>query len=224
MTRKVLLICGILAALMYVPADALGGVAWQAYSHASQGVSELMASGAPSRPLVLSLMTVRNVLLIAFAVGVWRSADGKLALRLTAILLLAEALVGQVTATFFPVPQRGASGTATMHIIGTAVESLFIVLAMGIAAAVFGRRFRLYSIATILVLLAFGAWAGLDAPRIEAQLPTPWLGIKERVNIYAYLLWMAVLAVTLLHRGAGADADKLRQRHRRGAAGVGSPG
>jgi hypothetical protein len=222
MTRKALLLCGIVASLVYVIADALGAVAWQDYSHASQGVSELMAIGAPSRPLVLSLMTVRSLLLIAFASGIWSSADGKLALRLTASLLVADAVVGQVTASFFPVPQRGAMGTATMHVIGTGVESLCIVLAMGFAAAAFGRRFRLYTIGTILILLVFGAWAGLDISRIEAQLPTPWLGITERINIYAYLLWMIVLAIALLHGGDTAIAIEARGRDPRGASGVGS--
>jgi hypothetical protein len=63
------------------------------------------------------------------------------------------------------------------------------------AAAAFGNRFRRYSIGTIVILLVFGAVAGSDISRIDAQLPTPRLGIIERVDIYAYLLWMVVLAI-----------------------------
>ena len=37
---------------------------------------------------------------------------------------------------------------------------------------------------------------------IGTGVETPWLGITERINIYAYLLWMAVLAVTLLRQRA----------------------
>jgi hypothetical protein len=199
-SSRALIVCGILASLLYVLADALGAVAWPGYSHASQGVSELMATGAPSRPLVLSLMSVRSFLLLVFALGVWRSAQGKLALRFTAILLVTDAVVGQVTATFFQAVQRGAAGSPTMHVIGTGLESLAILLAMGFSAAAFGKRFRLYSIGTILILLVFGALAGADTSPIEAQLPTPWLGITERINIYAYLLWMVVLAIALLRR------------------------
>lgn len=116
-------------------------------------------------------------------------------MRLTAVLLVVDAVVGQVTAAFFPVPQRGVTGNSLMHIIGTGLESLAIILSMGFAAAAFGKRFRLYSIGTIVILLVFGAAAGSDISRIDAQLPTPWLGIIERVNIYAYLLWMVVLAI-----------------------------
>ena len=202
MAMKALLACGILASLLYAVADALGAVAWPGYSHASQTVSELMAIGAPSRPLVLSLMTVRSLFLLAFALGVAWSAPGRWAVRLSAILLVADAVVGQTTASFFPVPQRGATGSSIMHVIGTGLELLAIILSMGFAAAAFGKRFRLYSIATIAILLVFGAVAGSGLSRIDAQLPTPWLGIIERINIYAYLLWMAVLAIVIL-RGGG---------------------
>ena len=54
------------------------------------------------------------------------------------------------------------------------------------------------SIATILTLFVCGVWAFLDAPRIAANLPTPWVGVRERINIYGYMLWMLMLAATLL--------------------------
>jgi hypothetical protein len=200
MRTKPLLICGILGSILYLFADVIGGLIWQGYSHASQGVSELMAVGAPSRSLVLFVMTVRTLLLVVFAVGVWQAANGKLALRLTSSLLLADAVIGQITASFFPAPQRGSGGTATMHEIGTALESLCIVLAIGFGATAFARGFRLYSIGTILMLLIFGGLAASQIPQIEAQVPTPWLGFTERINIFAYLLWLAVLALVLFPR------------------------
>jgi hypothetical protein len=38
----------------------------------------------------------------------------------------------------------------------------------------------------------------LNAPRIGANLPTPWVGVWERINIGVFLLWVVVLAMTLL--------------------------
>jgi hypothetical protein len=38
----------------------------------------------------------------------------------------------------------------------------------------------------------------LDLRQIAANLPTPWFGVTERINIYSYMLWMLVLAVLLL--------------------------
>jgi len=33
---------------------------------------------------------------------------------------------------------------------------------------------------------------------VEAQLPTPWLGIIERISVYSPMLWILVLAILLL--------------------------
>ena len=79
--------------------------------------------------------------------------------------------------------------------------------AMGFAATAFGRRFRLYTIATIAVVLVFGAWSVMDAPRIEAGLPTPWVGVKERIFWYAYQSWFVVLAVTLFREQSDAGTQ-----------------
>ncbi len=43
----------------------------------------------------------------------------------------------------------------------------------------------------------------MDGPRVAAQLPTPWLGIKERINIYASMLWVLVLAIKTLRAENG---------------------
>jgi NADH:ubiquinone oxidoreductase subunit H len=84
---------------------------------------------------------------------------------------------------------------------------LLLLTAMAFALGAFGRKFRLYTVVTIAVMLAFGAWSGMDATRIEAGLPTPWVGARERIFWYAYQVWFIVLAVTMLRRG-GPDARK----------------
>jgi len=33
---------------------------------------------------------------------------------------------------------------------------------------------------------------------MAANLPTPWLGVTERISIFGYMLWIAVLAIVLL--------------------------
>jgi hypothetical protein len=85
-----------------------------------------------------------------------------------------------------------------MHIPATAVMSVFIVLAMGFGATLLGKRFRYYSYGTIATLLVFGTLASLQADQMAANEPTPWMGIEERINIYATMLWVAVLAIGLL--------------------------
>jgi hypothetical protein len=207
MVRKVLLICGILSSLLYVGTDILAAMQWEGYSYTSQAISELMAIGAPTRPLVVSLFTIYNVLVIAFGLGIWATANRKRALRLTGILQIGYGIVGQVALLFFPMHLRGAEGTIsdTMHAIFTLVIVTFTLLSMGFGAAAFGKRFRLYSIGTILILLLFGVLAGLNGPRIAAQLPTPWFGVMERINIFVSLLWVLVLAIILLRAENGQD-------------------
>ena len=65
-----------------------------------------------------------------------------------------------------------------------------------------GSGFRRYSIATIVVMLVFAAWAAMDAGRIEAGLATPWVGVIERVSFYSWHLWFIVLALRLSPKGS----------------------
>lgn len=207
MIRRLLLICGILSSLLYVAMNALGTMQWESYNSTSQAVSELSAIGAPSRPYWVSLGVLYQVLAILFGWGVWTWAGRNRALRITGGLLVAYGLVG-LAAPFFPMHLRGAERTFTdtMHKGLTVVTVFFMLSAIGFGAAAFGRRFRFYSIATILVLFLFGALTGLDAPRIEADLPTPWVGVTERINIGAFLLWIVVLATTLLRAGVNRES------------------
>ena len=70
MGRKVLLGCGIVSSLLYVGAGVVGARRWSGYSLASHTVSELSAIGAPSRPVVIPLLTAHGALVIPFGVGV----------------------------------------------------------------------------------------------------------------------------------------------------------
>ena len=199
MVRKVLLICGILASLLYVGTDILAAMRWEGYSYTSQSVSELRAIGAPTRPFLVPVLLIYAMLEIAFGWGVREAAGQKRVLRIAGVLLIGLGVVDLV-APFFPMHLRGAekSLTDTMHIILTVVTVLLILLIIGFGAVAEGNRFRVYSIATIVILIVCGAWAFWDGPRIAANLPTPWIGVRERINIYGYMLWMLALAVVLL--------------------------
>lgn len=201
MLRKVLLGCGIVSSLLYVAMNIIAAMRYLGYSPFSQTVSELSAIGAPTRPLWVALGTVYGVLLVAFGVGVWQSAGSKRALRGAAVLLIAYAIFGLF---WPPMHQRavlaagGGTMSDTLHIVWTGVSMLAMFGFIGFAAAAFGNRFRLYSIGTILVMLVFGALTGLETSRMTANLPTPWMGVWERINIFAYMLWIAALATGLL--------------------------
>jgi CubicO group peptidase (beta-lactamase class C family) len=222
--RRALLMCGILASVLYVGTDVLATLRYEGYRYTDRAVSELFAIGAPTSPLVVPLFLAHGVLQIAFALGVWMSAAGQRGLRITASLLAGIGLVDLV-AYFFPMHMRGVPGTLTdaMHVGLASVTVLLCLLAIGFAARAFGPRFRLYSIGTIVALIAAGGRAGWDGARVAANLATPWLGVTERVCIYGYMSWMAVLAGVLLWvRGAAAAAPLVideRKRSEPSAAG-----
>ena len=211
LARQTLLVCGILSSLLYVATDLVGGLRYEGYSFTSQAVSELMATGAPSEPFVDPLFITYGVLALAFGVGVFREAAGQSrALRIAGALLIAYALVGFTGPTLFEMHPRGSGmqGGDTPHIILTGVLVLLTLLAIVFAAFALGNRFRVYSFATLAVLVVFGALTAPFGARLAAGQPTPGFGILERINIYSSLLWIAVLATALLRRPARHDAEE----------------
>jgi hypothetical protein len=218
MVRKVLLVCGIAASLLYVGATVVGALQWNGgYDWTTRSVSELFALDAPSRPLVATAFLVYGLLMIAFGVGVWLSAGAKRSLRMLAGLLVGYGLVGLPGPVFFSMHTmvRGGGTQAmqssdVLHIILTAALVLLIVLSIGFGATAFGTPFRLYSIGTILVVLVFGALAGLQSSNMANNLPTPWMGVEERLNIFAYMLWIVVLAIGLLRAHSARAPGEVR--------------
>jgi len=210
MARTILLICGILSSLLYVGTDILAALRYEGYSYTAQTVSELSAIGAPTRPLVIPIYVAYDVLLIAFGLGIRASARSKRTLRITAGLIVGIGVVG-LAALPFPMHVRGTGMTLTdtMHIVLTGAIVLLTLLAMGFGATAYGRRFRLFSIVTLVTVVVFGVLAGLDGPRVAANLPTPWIGVTERINIGAYLLWVLVLGLTVLRARDSAAPDLL---------------
>jgi hypothetical membrane protein len=197
-----LLICGILSPVLYAVSDVLAGMQWEGYSFRDQTISELGAIGAPSRPLFTVLLLVVYGIMVAFGVGIWKAAGGNRRLQVVGGLLFGLGVmaltVGQFAAMRLRGTEQGLAGA--MHLVEGMVAMLMTFTAMGIAATAFGTRFRLYTIATIVLALGFGAWAGLDAPGVGQGLATPWVGVKERIFWYGYQSWFIVLALTLLRR------------------------
>ena len=198
--RKALLVCGVISSLLY--ASMIWGIRYQGYSPISQVPSELTAIGAPTQALWARLGLIYTVLITGFAIGVWMSAGGNRAVRIVGGLLLAYASLGLLW-PFAAMHQRqvlaagGGTLSDTLHVALGAVTVFLMFLAIGFGTTAFGKRFRRYSIATIVVLLAFGGLTFLEAPRLQMNLPTPWIGLWERINISVFLLWIVMLGAVL---------------------------
>jgi hypothetical protein len=210
MARKALLVCGILSSLLYIAMNVFIPMQWQGYSSASQTVSELSAIDAPTRPIWVPLGIAYTLLVAAFGFGVWVSARRNRPLRVVGALLIASGIIGL---GWPPMHQRavlaagGGTLTDTMHIVWSIVTVLLFMLEIGFGAAALGKRFRLYSIVTLVILVIFGALTFRDAPGVGANLPTPWIGVWERINIGVFMLWVIVLAIALLRVRDRQDAS-----------------
>ena len=196
-----LLLCGIFSSLIYAGMNILCGMRYDGYSFTSQTVSELSAIDAPTRPLWVSLAIVYSMFIIAFGWGIWQSGVLYRRFRIVGALLIGNAVIGLF---WPPMHQRevlaagGGSLTDTLHIVFSFVAVSLMALVIALSAGAFGIWFRLYSYATLVVMFVFGLLTGFDAPEMEANLPTPWMGLWERISIGAYMLWIVVLAVVVL--------------------------
>ncbi len=198
--RVALLGCGLLSSLLYlVSIDVAVALRYPDYhAYTSQMVSELMAIAAPPRALLLWLLLPYNLLVFAFALGVWASAGQKRAIRRTAVALVGYGVLSTLGLLLAPMDVRGTlhSERDTLHILTTFAMSILIVAVLAFGAFVHGERFRLYTFATIGTVVFFGIVAGILSRPMPG--PTPWLGLVERINIYTTMLWIMVFALSLM--------------------------
>lgn len=200
-TRNVLLACGVASSVLYLGSiDVLAPVVQAQYhSYTYRMVSELFAVGAPTRSLLAPPMIAYNVLVFAFVVGVWMAAGRQRSVRWVAAALGVYATISTMGFLLTPMDVRGSAGLTerdVLHIAATVVQGLALLIALGVGAFTHGRRFRTYSVVTLAVALAFGVLAGGFA----RQGSSPWLGITERVSIYAWMLWVAIFALAMLRQ------------------------
>ena len=192
-----LLACGILASILKVATDLLAGIRWKGYSFVSQSISVLSAEGAPTRSLVLPLDVAYDVLMVAFAIGVWQLAAGNQLMRIAAALIAGNAVLSLLVILLLPmsIDQDGTPSATTVHVVLMATAMFFFLFAMGFGGAACQDWFRYYSFGTLLayVLLAVARFA-LPSPATVGP-PIATVGIQERTMVVGYLLWVVALAI-----------------------------
>lgn len=210
---RALLGCGVLYAVLYAFVnDVLAAGMYPGYDRFAQAVSELSATGSPAKAFLRATLPMWSMLMVGFGLGILRAAGEQRPLRLTGGLVIAHGIVALLWLAF-PMTSRTditagrpVAANDVGHIVLTAVTVAFILSQIGVSAAAFGRRFRLYAAVSAVTVVVFGALTGLQAPKLQAGEPTPWMGLLERVGIAPWLLWMAVLAVMLMPARDGRAA------------------
>lgn len=197
---RLLLLCGILSSLWYAALNFIVPQFWETYDSASQTVSELSAVDAPTRLLWNLLAIPYTLLVMAFGWGIARSGADNRRLHIAGMLLIIYGALGMIW-PFAPMHLRetlaagGGTFSDTVHLTLGGISELLFFLSMGFAAAGLSPAFRIYSLATFIILAIFGILTAMDAPKVSANLPTPFIGVWERINIGVFLLWIIVLAV-----------------------------
>jgi Protein of unknown function (DUF998) len=197
--QKILLICGIIASLLYGAIDIFGGIVWHGYSFVSQTISELTAIGALTRQLLAPLYPIYSLLMIAFRLGVLILAGQKRTLRFIGVLQVIIGFVGLARMSF-PIHMRGVELTFTdvMHNSFAGVQTLFILSSIGLGTIAYGKRLGYYSIGTLVTLIACGTLTFAIAGQLVPQQLGNWFGLLKRITVYGYMAWVIVLAIVLV--------------------------
>ena len=69
----------------------------------------------------------------------------------------------------------------------------------------------MYALATLVVVAGFGMASAAAMQGIESN-DTPWVGMFERINAYAYFAWLVILAVTIIRRELPTSRSRLEHR------------
>jgi uncharacterized protein DUF998 len=204
---KSMLALGVVAPIYYIViCEMVGAMKYPGYDPIARPVSELTATYAPTRPILVPLLVIFDLLIIPFWIGVWRAAQANRALRVTADLMLGFRALA-LLAFPFPMVADEVLGANTIHtIIWGVITPLLMLAGIGASAMAFGKRFRLYTILTLVALIALSVLTGIQAAQVNAGEPARWFGITERALIGVWLQWVTALAIVLL-RAPGERLD-----------------
>jgi len=201
LSGDILMLSGMLAILFYLLHVVVGGIKWKGYSHLQQPISDLTATGAPNRTLMLTFTTIYGLLALLFAVSftILKSGEHHSLVFWGGISFI----VLHIVSVLYPVFPQDLPDTKTtlkgrMHILITALIVPFTILTpflmgFGFISEPQWNTFGIYSIITGILILVFG---GTTAIFYAKKLP--YFGLVERLNIGALQLWTFVFSLELI--------------------------
>lgn len=191
---------GMAAVAVYVAHVVLGGLMWSGYSHIHQPISDLTATGAPNRALLLALTNIYGALALVFALS-FTIAESRKHHRMAFYGGISFVLMHLISISygFFPqdLPGSGVTFTGFMHLVVTALIVPFTILSplligRGLVKNRYWKRFGRYSVITGILIFIFG---GATALFFVHKLP--YFGVVERINIGTLQLWTFIFSFKL---------------------------
>lgn len=185
---------GVAAVVVYVAATAGGSLLDGSYSQLADHVSDLTATGAPTRLALAPAYLVYNGLVAAFAIALYLTSDRGRLFQAGTGLLIANAFAGVMMVTFFTEDLGGAPATVAGqgHVAFAALSSLAIVAASVVYGVAFRgpRLWRPLSAYSFLTAIAFVLIAPLAVIATAADV---YAGLAERAAIAPFLSWLVVV-------------------------------
>ena len=208
-SRIVYGLCGILAAILFIIADASGALLQPDYSVIGQAISELIERGAPNKSVLDPLILCFHALVIPFACGLHMHIAASRRGILGPLLLGIAGTLGIVLTLFFPCdpgcePLQSVRGT--MHIfiaIPMGFSVLFAILAFSFRfrGDEWWARFSVYSVVTFVTGVLLAAITVVAAR-------TSLVGLFERALTVSYLQWYVVVGAALIRYRNGKPTDE----------------
>ena len=209
--KKFLFYGGIFGLIAYLSMDIIGGIITPGYSHLIHAVSELTQAGAEYRLLLSPFLFVSAIMGILFGIGIvthYKYGHSKL-LFIGGILTIISGIITSFTGTIFPQDPINGDTTfpGTMHLILVGINVILVfpiilTIGIGLYREKQWKSFRLYSIITVLIIVIFG---GLTPVLMMNDIEL--LGLFERIVIYAYLLWVFVLALKFIREQPSQESN-----------------
>jgi Protein of unknown function (DUF998) len=195
--KAITLKSGMLAVIIYLLHVLIGGFLWKDYNHFYQPISDLTASSAPNRNLLLLFTSIYGVLALTFAFS-FSVIESRKYHRLVfwgGISFVLMHIVS-ISYAFFPqdLPGSEPTFTGTMHLVVTAFIVPFTILSpflIGVGFRKSNERRNLgnFSIVCSALIFLFGGLSGLFYTN-----HLPYFGLVERLNIATLQVWTFILS------------------------------
>jgi hypothetical protein len=203
MKSTVISLFGIIAPVFYIIPTIVGGLLRPGYSHLSNSVSDLLASGAPNRIYLMIPFTVYPTFLSVFGFGLFailRSKPPPLNSQtgLVGFILIGASMgiLGILTMTIFPQDPHDTPMTTPglMHLILVGVQAISAMAAILLIGFWFRSNgfsgYFIYSIVSFVVLLITGIIS-----MIGVTQGSQFIGLFERLNVGAIVQWLVVIGI-----------------------------
>ena len=191
-----LCLSGVVAAVFYLLHDIIGAANYPGYNWASQAVSDLTATDAPSFAIAGGLTTAYGIFscLCCALLCVLAQKNKRKTLRLGIYLFAIMNFVSAIGYALFPLSSAGYDGSAQsfihVYIVTAAVVLLSIISLILITVGSFKNKQKaLGALAIIALVLMFVGAVG------SGNVPKEIFGVFERFSTYSAVAFTGVLGV-----------------------------